>query len=140
MGNDIQEVRDERVVFYTMDENTFKLPVFFESETLWTTQKIMAALFGVEINTIIYHLQEIFKNNELDEGATTRKFRVVQKEGSREVKREILFYNLDTIIAVGYRVNSESATRFRQWATEMLHKIIVTGLSRNKSFDDLNET
>jgi hypothetical protein len=87
----------------------------------------MGRLFDVESNTITYHLQEIFRSEELEEDSTTRIFRVVQNEGDRSVRREILFYNLDAIIAVGYRVNSKSATRFRQWATRTLHDYIMIG-------------
>ena len=78
----------------------------------------MAELFGVESNTITYHLKEIYKTGELEEKATTRKIRVVQKEGNRDVNRDLDFYNLDAIIAVGYRVNSHQATQFRIWATK----------------------
>lgn len=87
----------------------------------------MAELFGVESNTITYHLKEIFQSGELDAISTTRKIRVVQKEGSREVSREVDFYNLDTIIAVGYRVNSFQATQFRMWATKTLREFIIKG-------------
>lgn len=91
----------------------------------------MSDLFEVESNTITYHLQEIFKSQELEEVSTTRKFRVVQLEGKREVTRELLFYNLDAIIAVGYRVNSKSATQFRRWATNTLKEYIVKGFVLN---------
>jgi Virulence protein RhuM family len=87
----------------------------------------MAELFGVEIPTINYHLKEIFKTNELDEKATIRNFLIVQKEGTRQVSREIDFYNLDAIIAVGYRVNSIEATRFRIWSTKTLREFIIKG-------------
>lgn len=87
----------------------------------------MAELFGVESNTITYHLKEIFKTGELDEHATTRKIRVVQKEGNRDVSRDLDFYNLDAIIAVGYRVNSYQATQFRIWATKTLREFIIKG-------------
>jgi hypothetical protein len=87
----------------------------------------MAELFGVESNTITYHLKEIYKTGELEETATTRKIRVVQKEGSRDVSRDLDFYNLDAIIAVGYRVNSHQATQFRIWATKTLREFIIKG-------------
>ena len=82
---------------------TFGLKVTFEDETFWLTQKKMSELFGVGVPTINHHLREIFNSNELNEMATIRKFRIVQTEGSREVAREVEFYNLDAIIAVGYR-------------------------------------
>jgi len=87
----------------------------------------MAQLFDVESNTITYHLGEVYKSGELEENATTRKFRVVQLEGEREVNREIIHYNLDAIISVGYRVNSLKATQFRRWATEVLKKFTIQG-------------
>lgn len=99
----------------------------FNNETFWMTQKLMAELFGVESHTITYHLKEIYKTGELEETATTRKIRVVQQEGKREVSRELDFYNLDAIIAVGYRVNSKQATHFRIWATQTLKEFIIKG-------------
>lgn len=82
------------------------IEVRYEDETLWLTQKMMAQLFDVESNTITYHLKEVFDSGELERQATTRKFRVVQTEGSRQVTRNIDHYNLDAVISVGYRVNS----------------------------------
>lgn len=84
----------------------------------------MGELFEVESHTINYHIKEIYKSEELEEISTTRNFRVVQKEGNRDVAREIAFYNLDVIIAVGYRVNSKRATQFRIWATKVLKEYI----------------
>src|SRR5690606_8294853 len=93
----------------------------------WLSQKQMAELFGVEVNTINYHLKEIFQSSELQEDRTIRKIRIVQTEGSRLVKREVDFYNLDAIISVGYRVNSFQATQFRIWATKTLREFIIKG-------------
>ncbi len=87
----------------------------------------MAELFGVEVNTINYHLKEIYSSNELTEDSTIRKIRTVQPEGNRQVERERAFYNLDAIISVGYRVNSQRATLFRQWATRVLNEFIRKG-------------
>ncbi len=103
------------------------IEVRYEDNTVWLTQKMMAALFDVESNTITYHLQEVYNSNELERGATTRKFRVVQKEGSRQVNREIDHYNLDAVISVGYRVNSIRATQFRRWATQVLRDFAIRG-------------
>jgi len=86
--------------------------VTYIDETFWLTQKAIAHLFGVELSTTNYHIKEILKDNELEEISTIRKIRIVQTEGKREVSREIDFYNLDMIIAVGYRVNSKQATQF----------------------------
>lgn len=115
------------IIFYNTPTGDVKIEVIFNDETFWLTQKRLAELFGVESNTITYHLKEIFKTGELDETATTRKIRVVQKEGNRDVNRELDFYNLDAIIAVGYRVNSYQATQFRIWATKTLREYIVKG-------------
>jgi hypothetical protein len=87
----------------------------------------MAELFGVEVNTINYHLKEIFSTGELTKEASIRKIRTVQTEGNRQVERERAFYNLDAIISVGYRVNSQRATHFRQWATRVLNEFIRKG-------------
>lgn len=83
----------------------------------------MSELFDVEVNTINYHLKELYKSGEIQEDATIRKFRIVQQEGNRTINRDVEFYNLDAIISVGYRVNSVRATQFRQWATQVLKEI-----------------
>ena len=88
-------------------------------------------MFNIESNTITYHLKEIFKSQEVSEICTTRKIRVVQKEGNREVNREIDFYNLEAIISVGYRVNSAQATQLRIWATQTLKEFIIKGFVVN---------
>ena len=119
--------RQHEILLYTAPDGTVRVEVAFEDETFWLTQKRMAELFGVESNTITYHLREIFKSLELEELATTRKIRVVQIEGTREVAREIEFYSLDAIIAVGYRVNSRQATQFRIWSTKVLREFLVKG-------------
>jgi len=122
-----QQPQSSDIIFYNTPTGDVKIEVIFNDETFWLTQKRLAELFGVESNTITYHLKEIFRTGELDEIATTRKIRVVQKEGKRDVNRELDFYNLDAIIAVGYRVNSFQATQFRIWATKTLREYIVKG-------------
>ncbi|MFH0947404.1 MAG: virulence RhuM family protein [Elusimicrobiota bacterium] len=107
------------------------MEVFLQDETLWLTQKMMADLFGVEPHTITYHLGEIYQSGELGEGATHRKIRAVQTEGTRHVARKLDFYNLDAIIAIGYRVNSKRATQFRIWATQILKEYIIKGFAMN---------
>jgi hypothetical protein len=92
--------------------------VRFEQDTVWLNQKQLGELFDKDSDTIGLHLKNIFLEEELDENSTTELFSVVQKEGKREVKRNIKCYNLDTIISVGYRVNSKRGTQFRQWATK----------------------
>jgi hypothetical protein len=96
------------------------IEVLFESNTLWLTQQLMADLFQTSRTNIVEHIQNIYRDQELVESATCRKFRQVRPEGNREVSRELPYYNLDMIIAVGYRVNSKRATEFRQWATAVL--------------------
>lgn len=115
------------IILYTTSEGAARVEVFFQDETFWLNQKRMAELFGVEVPTINHHLKEIFESGELSTGATIRKFRIVQPEGGRKVSREIEFYNLDAIIAVGYRVNSRQATMFRIWATQTLKEFIIKG-------------
>jgi len=115
------------ILLYTDANGKVKIDVIYEEESFWLSQKKMAELFDVSVPTINEHLQNIFKTNELEESATIRKFRIVQREGNRDVNREIDFYNLDTIIAVGYRVNSHSATQFRIWATATLKEFIIKG-------------
>jgi hypothetical protein len=115
------------VLLYSAPEGKTHIEVFYEDETFWLSQKKMGELFGVDVRTISEHLQNIFKTNELEKDRTIRNFRIVQKEGSREVSRELDFYNLDAIIAVGYRVNSIEATRFRIWSTKTLREYIIKG-------------
>lgn len=115
------------IIFYTTPDGAVHIEVFFQDETFWLSQKKMAELFDVDVRTVNEHLKNIFKTNELAEDATIRKIRIVQKEGSRNVARDVDFYNLDAIIAVGYRVNSYQATQFRIWATKTLREFIVKG-------------
>lgn len=104
----------------------------YEDETIWLSQKLMAELFSVDVRTISEHLRNIFDSEEIQKEATIRKFRTVQTEGSREVARNVDFYNLDAIISVGYRVNSVRATQFRQWATQVLREFAIKGYVLDK--------
>lgn len=115
------------ILLYSVPEGKATIEVFFEAETFWLSQRKMAELFNVDVRTVNEHLKNIFSTGELEQSSTIRKFRIVQQEGSREVNREIDFYNLDVIIAVGYRVNSLEATRFRIWATKTLREFIIKG-------------
>ena len=126
------EVRQQHdIVLYQIDETNICISVVYEDETFWLTQKAMAELFECSSDNISLHLKNIFKEEELQENSTTEYFSVVQKEGSRDVHRNIIHYNLDAIIAVGYRVNSKKATRFRQWATKTLKAYITKGFVLN---------
>ena len=118
-------------VLYTAGDGKVKLEVYLQEETLWLSQKMMAELFEVDVRTINEHLQNIYKTGELLEYPTIRKIRIVQNEGTREVSREVIFYNLDAIIAVGYRVNSQRATQFRIWSTQILKEYIIKGFAMN---------
>ena len=121
--------KEIQFILYNLPEGNGTVQAYVENETIWLTQKAMAELFGVEVNTINYHLKEIFSSGELSEEATIRKFRIVQTEGNRQVERERAFYSLDVIISVGYRVNSMRATHFRQWATKILNEYIRKGFA-----------
>jgi len=116
-------------LLYIGDEGTVEGDFIIDrkNETLWASQKTMAELFKKDKNTISEHLQNIFKTKELNEISTARNFRVVQKEGNRNVERDLKFYNLDAMIAVGYRVNSKEGTQFRIWATGILKEYMVKG-------------
>jgi len=100
----------------------------------------MAVVFGVDVRTVNEHIVNIFKSGELEEDSTIRKFRIVQKEGKREVKRDVGHYNLDMLISVGYRVNSMTATKFRQWATKTLKEHIAQGYTVNQHLLDIKKT
>lgn len=113
-------------LLYTTPEGDVRVDVLFQDETVWLTQKRMAELFGVDVRTISEHIQNIFKNNELKEDSVIRKFRNTASDGK---VYETQFYNLDVIISVGYRVNSEKATKFRTWATQTLRNYIVKGFA-----------
>lgn len=103
------------------------IEVRYEDENVWLTQKLMAQLYGVDVRTINDHLKNIYADAELDEGATIRKYRIVQTEGSRQIQREVLHYSLQAIIAVGFKVNSERAVQFRKWANVVLHDYTIQG-------------
>jgi len=112
---------------YPTEDGRTKIEVRLENETVWLTQQHMSELFQVGVPTINYHLKEVFESGELQQEATIRNFRIVRREGSRDVSRSLDFYNLDAIISVGYRVKSAVATRFRIWATQQLREFIVKG-------------
>lgn len=117
------------VVVYNNGE--LEINVQLTDETIWLSQKQLSELFNVEANNITYHIKNIYRQKELDKNPTTQKIRVVQKEGNREVERNIDHYNLDMIISIGYRVNSITATKFRQWATSILKNYIQNGYAIN---------
>ena len=118
---------NSQFIIYQTEEGETKLDVRFENETVWLTQKLMAELFSTTPENILMHLKNIYQEDELNEKATTKDFLVVRQEGTRQVKRNLKHYNLDAIVLVGYRVQSHTATRFRQWATRHLSEYIVKG-------------
>ncbi len=122
---------EDRIILYQEDDRNVNVNVYYKNETYWLTQKSMAELFETSSDNISLHLKNIFSEEELSEFSTTEEFSVVQKEGARNVKRTLKFYNLDAIIAVGYRVNSKKATKFRQWATKTLREYIIKGFALN---------
>ena len=119
------------VIIYQGKDNNIQIEVQFENETVWLTQKQMAELFNKNVMTINEHIKNIYKEQELEESSTIRKSLIVQKEGNREVSREVLFYNLDVIISVGYRVKSPQGTQFRIWATQRLKEYLIKGFTMN---------
>jgi len=136
-----------QIIIYQTESGDTKLEVRLENETVWLSQKLMAALFQTTVANINIHLKNIFEEGELIESATIKDFLIVRLEGKREVNRTIEYYNLDAIISVGYRIKSKVATRFRQWATQHIKEYIVKGFvmdderlkNPNQQFDYFEE-
>ena len=99
----------------------------YEDENIWLTQKMMAALYDVDVRTVNDHIKKIYSDSELEQSATIRKYRIVQTEGSREVAREVNHYNLQMIISVGFKVNNERAVQFRKWANQIVKDYTIQG-------------
>lgn len=116
-----------QILLYRSEDGRTKLDVRLENETVWLSQRQLTELFGKAKGTISEHIKHIFEDGELDPAATVRPFRTVQREGDREVSRDVDFYNLDMVIALGFRVRSPAAVRFRQWAADRLKEYIVKG-------------
>ena len=116
-----------QIIIYKTEDGRIKIDVRFENETVWLSQNALAELFQTTKNNISIHVKNIFEEGELTRNATVKEFLTVQKEGDREVSRDIEYYNLDLIISVGYRIKSSIATTFRQWATEHLREYIGKG-------------
>ncbi len=119
----------EKIIIYTDESGLTKIDVTLEEDTLWLTQAQMAQLYQTSRTNVVEHIKHIYEEGELVLEATCRNFRQVREEGNRKVERELTFYNLDMIIALGYRVRSIIATRFRQWATERLKEYIIKGFT-----------
>jgi hypothetical protein len=127
MSTDNVNSNTSQFIIYQSEDGRTRLDVRFVDETVWLTQALMGELFSTTPENVLIHLKNIFSEGELDQSATTKDFLVVRQEGKRQVKRNLKHYNLDAIISVGYRVQSHTATRFRQWATRQLRDYIVKG-------------
>jgi hypothetical protein len=112
------------IVFYEAEDGKSRIEVRLEDNTVWLTQRLMAELFQTTVANVSIHLKNLYDEGELRPEATIKDYLIVQAEGTREVRRPAQFYNLDAILAVGYRVRSERGTRFRQWATERLREYL----------------
>ncbi len=123
------ENNQSEIILYKTDDGRIKVDTIFQNETIWLTQAQMSDLFDVNVPAISKHLNNIFEEGELQREVTISKMETVQQEGSRQVTRTRDFYNLDAIIAVGYRVNSKRATQFRIWATNILKEYIIKGFA-----------
>lgn len=122
-------MEENKIIIYTAADGRTKIDVKLEDETLWLTQAQMCELYQTSRTNVVEHIKHIYEEGELVKEATCRKFRQVREEGDRSVEREMTFYNLDMIIALGYRVRSIIATRFRQWATQRLKEYMVKGFT-----------
>ena len=129
------------IILYRPNElaNHIEVRVDNEKDTIWLTQKQMGILFEKDSDTIGLHLKNIFEEQELDENSTSELFSVVQKEGNRNVKRNLKFYNLDAILSVGYRVNSKQGTQFRIWANRVLKDYLLKGYTINTRMNRLED-
>ncbi len=126
------------IVVYQPNE-TVRLDVRLENETVWLTQAQLCELFGVVKSNVSYHLKNIFETNELDHGATVQKIRTVRTESGRMVTRDLEYFNLDVIISLGYRINSRLGIQFRQWATGVLREYLLRGYSVNTRLNQLED-
>ena len=136
--NDIQNDSKGEIVMYQPDE-TIRLEVRVENDTVWLTQAQMAELFDATKQNISLHIINVYSEGELDELSTVKDCLTVRQEGQRMVKRHVLYYNLDVIISVGYRVKSLRGTRFRQWANNVLKQYMLHGYSINKRFEYIEQ-
>jgi len=123
------------IIIYQPDDKSTQLEVRIEEETVWLSQKQMALLFDCSADNVSLHLKNIYKEEELLESATSEDFSEVQQEGNRFVKRKVVYYNLDAVISVGYRVNSKRGTQFRIWANQVLKDFLLKGYVLNKRVD-----
>jgi hypothetical protein len=123
------EIPQSEIVLYQTEDGRTRIQCRFENEMIWLSQRLIAELFQIGVNTVNHHLKEIYAEEELGEGATIRQYRIVQTEGTRQIAREVEHYSLPAILAVGYRVRSHRGTQFRQWATARLSEYLVKGFT-----------
>ena len=128
----IQENLDNQIVIYQTSDGQTQIDVKMQDETVWLTQETMAQLFNTTVPNINMHIKNIYEDEELDKNRTIKDFLTVRQEGRRSVSRKLTYYNLDMIIAVGYRVKSKTATQFRIWANKILKEYLIQGYSVNK--------
>ena len=131
-------MNENQIVVYQPNE-TVRLEVRMENETVWLTQSQICELFDCGKSNVSYHLKTIFSTNELDEAATVQKIRTVRQEGGRRITRDIEYFNLDVIISLGYRINSKRGIQFRQWATSVLKEFMLRGYAVNARFNMFEE-
>ncbi len=123
------QANESQILLYQTEDGRQRIEVRLQNGSVWLSQKLLAELFGIGVNTVNYHIKEIYKEKELRPEATIRKYRIVQTEGERQVFREVDFYDLRMILAVGYRVRSHRGVQFRQWATERLQEYVIKGFT-----------
>lgn len=131
MSTELDNFKKGELLIYQTEDGKTKIDVFFEDDTIWLNQKQISQLYQKGVNTISEHMKHIYEDGELDEKATVRKFRIVQTEGTREVSREVDYYNLNMILAIGYRVRSHVGNQFRRWASEILTEFMKKGFVMN---------
>ena len=138
-GNTLPTTANKGEIILYQPNETIRLEVRMEDETVWLTQSQLILLFQSSKANISEHLHNIFETEELPENSTVRKFRTVQKEGLRTVTRELTYYNLDVIISVGYRVNTKKGILFRQWATQTIKEYLLKNNSINQQINNLEK-
>ncbi|MFH1618678.1 MAG: RhuM family protein, partial [bacterium] len=117
------------IAIYRTEDGKSHIQVRIEGETVWLSQRLLADLYKIGVNTVNHHIKSIYDEEELSPEATIRQYRIVQTEGGRQIKRLVEHYNLDMILAVGYRVRSQRGVQFRQWATERLREYLIKGFT-----------
>ena len=122
---------EKNILFYSDEEGNTKVEVLLENEDVWLNTEALASLFNIDRSGIVRHINNIYKDEELDENSTCAKIAQVQKEGNREVKRIYPYYNLDMIISIGFRVNSKKAIKFRTWANKIIKDYMIQGFALN---------